>query len=148
MSKASDLARLMTSGSTAIHGEAGVTSSGSTGLTTNLQQGLCKQWCKHTGSGVTVVDTFNTSSVTDSGTGLYAPVFTNNMNNAVFPVLQQMNPYTYTSSSKTVLNGCRANHSDGVATTHYIFKTGQVSEGGIGSAIDVTCGAGIVGDLA
>ena len=29
MSKASDLARLVTSGSTAIHGEAGVTSSGS-----------------------------------------------------------------------------------------------------------------------
>ena len=86
MSKASDLAWLITSGSTAIHGEAGVTSSGSTGLTTNLQQGLCKQWCKHTGSGVTVVDTFNTSSVTDSGTGLYAPVFTNNMNNATYTV--------------------------------------------------------------
>ena len=59
-----------------------------------------------------------------------------------------MNPYTFTASSKTILNGCRANHSDGQATTHYIFKTGQVSEGGIGSAIDVTCGAGIVGDLA
>ena len=86
MSKASDLARLVTSGSTAIHGEAGVTSSGSTGLTTNLQQGLCKQWCKHTGSGVTVVDTFNTSSVKDSGTGLYAPVFTNNMSNATYTI--------------------------------------------------------------
>ena len=47
MSKASDLARLMTSGSTSIHGEAGVTSSGSTGLTTNLQQGLCKVWFNH-----------------------------------------------------------------------------------------------------
>ena len=71
MSKASDLARLVTSGSTAIHGEAGVTSSGSTGATTNLQQGLCKQWMAydHDGestyadvSGTTLRDSFNTSS--------------------------------------------------------------------------------------
>ena len=46
MSKASDLARLVTSGSTAIHGEAGTTSSASTGATTNLQQGLAKAFCE------------------------------------------------------------------------------------------------------
>mgnify|MGYP003150719877 CR=1 FL=1 len=39
MSRASDLANLIASGSTTIFGEAGVTSSGSTGLTTNLQHG-------------------------------------------------------------------------------------------------------------
>ena len=42
MSKAADLAGLVTSGSTDIHGEAGVTADSSTGKTTNLQQGLQK----------------------------------------------------------------------------------------------------------
>ena len=64
MSKASDLARLLTSGSTSLHGEAGVTASGSTGLTTNLQQGLCKHWITLDGSGtVTVLDSFISNSL-------------------------------------------------------------------------------------
>ena len=120
---------------------------GGTSTTQNLVQSLCKAWVMQE-TGTSILDSLNQSSLTDNGTGNYTCTFTNNMSNITFPVLQQMNPYSYTSSSKTVLNGCRANHSDGVATTHYIFKTGQVSEGGIGSAIDVTCGAGIVGDLA
>ena len=124
-----------------------ITIQGEGSATTNLQQGLCKAWVMQE-TGTSTLDSLNQASLTDNGTGNYTCTFTNNMNNAVFPVLQQMNPYTYTSSSKTVLNGSRANHSDGQATTHYIFKTGQVSEGGIGSTIDVTCGAGIVGDLA
>ncbi len=118
-----------------------------TSPTQNLVQGLCKAWVMQE-DGTTVHDSLNQASLTDNGTGDYTITFTNNMANAVFPVLQQMNPYTSTSGSYTVLHGSRANHSDGQATTHYIFKTGQVSEGGIGSAIDVTCGAGIVGDLA
>ena len=69
MSKASDLARLMTSGSTAVHGEAGVTASGSTGLTTNLQQGLAKVWCKLSGTAQTINDSLNLSSRTDLGAG-------------------------------------------------------------------------------
>ena len=124
-----------------------ITIQGEGSATTNLQQGLCKAWIMQE-TGTSTLDSLNQASLTDNGTGNYTCTFTNNMNNAVFPVLQQMNPYSYTSSSKTVLNGSRANHSDGQATTHYIFKCGQVSEGGIGSAIDVTCGAGIVGDLA
>ena len=127
--------------------ETSIAIQGEGSATTNLQQGLCKAWVMQE-DGTTVHDSLNQASLTDNGTGNYTITFTNNMNNAVFPVLQQMNPYSYTSSSKTVLNGSRANHSDGQATTHYIFKCGQVSEGGIGSAIDVTCGAGIVGDLA
>ena len=42
MSRASDLANLIASGNTTIFGEAGVTSSDSTGKTTNLQNGLAK----------------------------------------------------------------------------------------------------------
>jgi len=84
MSFASDLARLVTSGSTAIHGEAGVTSSGSTGKTTNLQQGLCKQWVLLQSSGTSVTDSFNNASVTDNGTGDYTLTRTNNMGNATY----------------------------------------------------------------
>ena len=84
MSKASDLARLMTSGSTAVHGEAGVTASGSTGNTTNLQQGLAKMWWYKNTDGSAFADSFNTSSLTDTGTGDFTVVFSNNMNNAFY----------------------------------------------------------------
>jgi len=87
MSKASDLARLMTSGSTAVHGEASVTASGSTGLTTNLQQGLTKHWLNLDGTGtIAITDSFNCASVTDDGTGDYDPFFTNNMSNSGYSV--------------------------------------------------------------
>ena len=83
MSKASDLARLLTSGSTSLHGEAGVTASGSTGLTTNLQQGLAKAWVKHNAAAA-LQDSLNISSGTDTGTGDYTFVFTSNMTNAEY----------------------------------------------------------------
>ena len=84
MSKASDLARLMTSGSTAVHGEAGVTASGSTGATTNLQQGLAKAWISFNGGVSTpvAIDSFGTSTLTDNGTGDYSQTLTNAMGNA------------------------------------------------------------------
>jgi hypothetical protein len=82
MSKASDLARLVTSGSTAIHGEAGVTSSGSTGATTNLQQGLKKVWINFNGSGtIATRDSFNVTSITDDTTGRYTVTIANDMSN-------------------------------------------------------------------
>ena len=82
MSKASDLARLITSGSTAVHGEAGVTSSGSTGLTTNLQQGLCKVWFNH-GTDFASDDSLNVSSIADDGSGELTPSFSNAFGNAI-----------------------------------------------------------------
>jgi len=88
MSKASDLARLVTSGSTAIHGEAGTTSSGSTGLTTNLQQGLAKVWCSATiaTNTHTIQDSLNVTSLTDGGAGITSVVITNDMSNDDYAV--------------------------------------------------------------
>ena len=83
MSKASDLARLMTSGSTAIHGEAGVTSSGSTGATTNLQQGLAKSWI-HVANNQSINDSLNISSLDDDGTGDYGININNDFSNATW----------------------------------------------------------------
>ena len=83
MSKASDLARLITSGSTAVHGEAGVTSSGSTGNTTNLQQGLCKVWFNH-GTDFASDDSLNVSSIAEDGSGELTPSFSNAFGNAEY----------------------------------------------------------------
>ena len=52
--------------------------------TTSVQQGLAKQWSRVSGSSMTVSDSFNTSSVTDSATGKAAPVFTSNMGGTVY----------------------------------------------------------------
>ncbi len=87
MTRAAEIAKIIGKGSVDIHGEAGTTSSGSTGLTTNLQQGLVKQWVRTSTASVTVADSFNTASVTDSGVGLYAPQLTNNMGNTNYAVL-------------------------------------------------------------
>ena len=118
-----------------------------TSPTQNLVQGLCKAWIMQE-DGTTVHDSLNQASLTDNGTGDYTITFTNNMNNNDFPVLAQMNPYTFTSGSKTVLNGSRAHHTDGQATNYYVLKSGQVAIGSHGSAQDVESAAGIVGDLA
>ena len=122
-------------------------SDGGTSVTQNLVQGLVKAWVMQE-DGTTVHDSLNQASLTDNGTGNYTITFTNNMSNNDFPVLQQMNPFTFTSSSKTILNGSKAHHTDGQATTYYKLTAGQVYVGSSGSAVDAEIAAGIVGDLA
>ena len=68
----------------------GVTAAGSmlvvgegNSTTTNLQQGLCKSWVKLNGtSTVAINNSFNTSGITDEGTGHYSHSFTNNFADA------------------------------------------------------------------
>ena len=48
-------------------------------VTMSAIQGLAKQWSRVSGAGMSVSDSFNTSSVTDSATGKAAPVFTSAM---------------------------------------------------------------------
>ena len=80
MTRAAEIAKIIGKGSVDIHGEAGTTSSGSTGKTTNLQQGLAKAFISFDGVGTAAAeDTFNSSLVTDHGTGQYTLGVTNNM---------------------------------------------------------------------
>ena len=72
--KTNTLTGTSTAGSIAVTGEGNST-------TTNLQQGLAKAFVNHDASA-SVDDSFNTSSVTDSGTGHYGLNFTNAMANA------------------------------------------------------------------
>jgi len=46
------------------------------------KQHAAKQWCSVDQTGFTVNDSFNTTSVTDNGTGDFNPNFTNNMGGA------------------------------------------------------------------
>ena len=77
---------LTVSGVHTIGNNAVVTSEGGA-VTSSLPQGQVKQWVRTSTASVTVADSFNTASVTDSGVGLYAPQFTNNMGNTNYAVL-------------------------------------------------------------
>lgn len=76
---------------------------------TNIQQGLAKSWTHFNGSSFGSRDDFNTSSLTDAGTGLYTFAITNNMGNA---------NYTLTT------NGTRANDQH-VGCYYYDNSTSQ-----------------------
>ena len=64
-----------TAGSILVTGEGGSN-------TTNLQQGLAKAWASYVQSTPSVLDSLNTSSITDSSTGDYEHNFSNNMSDA------------------------------------------------------------------
>ena len=71
--KVNTLTGTTTAGSISVTGEGNST-------TTNLQQGLAKAWATHNAS-VSVTDSFNQSSVSDTGTGHFGLNFTSNMGN-------------------------------------------------------------------
>ena len=73
--KTNTLTGTSTAGSIAVTGEGNST-------TTNLQQGLCKAWCRFDGSSSGFQDSFNMGSLTDNGTGDHNVTYTNNMGNA------------------------------------------------------------------
>ena len=73
--KVDTLTGVTTAGSIDVTGEGNST-------TTNLQQGLLKAWANLDGSGtVGVNDSFNTTSITDNGTGNYTVTIANDLAN-------------------------------------------------------------------
>ena len=78
--KTNTLTGTTTAGSIAVTGEGNST-------TTNLQQGLAKQWCHYDGEGTpTIAGSFNVSSLNDLGTGTFQQVCTNNFADANYSV--------------------------------------------------------------
>ena len=73
--KVNTLTGVSTAGSIAVTAEGNST-------TTNLQQGLLKQWVNLTAATPAYKDSFNASTVTDEGLGIYEYPFTNPMGNA------------------------------------------------------------------
>ena len=71
--KVDTLTGVTTAGSISVTGEGNST-------TTNLQQGLAKSWANFNGEGTAaILDSMNTASLTDSGTGTFSITFTNAM---------------------------------------------------------------------
>ena len=64
-----------------------ITAQGEGTATTNVQSGLCKAWVRTYGAAVSIFDSFNMSSVTDSAVGKYAPQINNNMANGYYAVV-------------------------------------------------------------
>lgn len=70
--------------------------------TAKLEQGLAKAWGKWDASStVTLDDSFNTTSITDNGTGDFEQNFTNSMNNADYSVTATIK-YYHVSKDATV----------------------------------------------
>ena len=121
-----------TAGSIAVQGE------GSN--TTNLQQGLIKVWARmdcNTSSSVTLNDSFNVSTVSDTAVGRSIINFSNNMSNTTYALLGAGDAsigveYNYVC--------CESSSTDHVDVAHMY---------GHSSLIDTTNnGHGVVGDLA
>jgi len=103
--------------STTISGTNGVTFPDSTSMQTGQQ--ACKAWVNFNGTGtVAIRGSYNVSSITDRGTGLYTMNFTNAMANTNYSVIGQAwyagvqgalfgiegTPTSTTSKEITVLN--------------------------------------------
>ena len=73
-------------GQTTIVGEGGTT-------TTNLQQGLAKQWVYFDMASTTAIDSFNNSSLTDNATGKFVANVANDFANTSYAVNYQGNAY-------------------------------------------------------
>jgi len=118
-----------TSGQVSIRGEGSAT-------TTNLQQGLCKAWCRFDDGSSS--DSFNITSVTDHGTGDYQVFIANDMANATY-IATLMFGETGGSGVLRIGNRDIASGSVGCVGTNGAMDTGQ----------DVNrCGIDVVGDLA
>ena len=122
---------------------AGVGSGGFTGTiaseggaaTTDLQQGLFKQWCRIVQTGTQAIgDSFNTSGITDNGTGKTIFAFSNNMSSAT--------GYCFYATSNQ--EGAGGEHSE-IAVGQYEVRS-QGNDGSLADGSQIS--AGVAGDLA
>ena len=106
-----------------------------TSATTNLQQGLLKQWCRIVQTGTqSIGDSFNTSGITDDGTGKTTFAFSNAMNSAT----------DYAVFSTSNQEGATSEHSEILAANYEVRSIGHDGSLADGSQIS----AGVAGDLA
>jgi hypothetical protein len=100
-----------------------------TSKTTNLQQGLCKAWIKFNfnDSSSTGDDSFNVTSLTDSGTGDFTINITNSFGNANFAHLATSNDFHALNDSANTtgtMNTSNYNSSHSAADVARCFSAG------------------------
>ena len=106
-----------------------VTVQGEGNATTNLQQGLSKLFVKFSGDGTTVNASFNTGSITDSGTGYHRVNFTNNMS-SIHYVTHSTTAHNYGISNNGWSSGVASDNGTNGMTT----STVQLSHGASGGS--------------
>ena len=105
-------------------------SGGSSSTAEQIQQGRAKLWLDYNGSTNSILDSFNVSSVTDSGTGQYTVNWSSNAANGNYC---------------TVFG---AIHTQGVVISHpSIRDPGQVTKGTNSFRVDVLNSAGSFVDI-
>ena len=104
--------------------------------TTNTVQGLCKVWARTNMATAANSDSFNVSSLSDGGTGVFTVNINNNMNDGT---------YTGTDSGDNISsNDNNANQVESHAAGSYVIAHKEN-----GSSVDTTSfGSAIHGDLA
>ena len=105
--------------------------------TTSIVQGLAKMWFYRVTDGTSLADSFNASSITDTGTGDFTVVINNNMNNASYGMGKGS---TVAYDGQTSASG---EQLAGIESTSLRIKTYQN-----GSISDSVCLGSIHGDLA
>ena len=104
---------------------------------TSIQQGLAKMWFYKVTDGSSLADSFNASSVTDTGTGDFSVVFSNNMNNASYGTGKGS---TVAYDGQTSASGEQLAGIESSSLRIKMYQNGSIS--------DAVCLGSIHGDLA
>ena len=124
---------------TGVHtiGTNAVATSDGGGATTSIVQGLAKMWFYKVTDGSSLADSFNASSVTDTGTGDFSVVFSNNMNNANYGTGKGS---TVAYDGQTSASGEQLAGIEASSLRIKMYQNGSIS--------DAVCLGSIHGDLA
>jgi len=131
-----------TAGSILVTGEGNST-------TTNLQQGLCKAWVNLNGTGTVAINSsFNTSGITDEGTGHYSHSFTNNFADADY-VGSGSAMFSTSSNLHTITIGDNSGAAGTVPTSSsYELRTPYIAIASVTPQDCTRITVGNIGDLA
>lgn len=88
-------------------GNVTITSEGGS-ATMQLQQGLAKVWCNLNGTGTAaILDSFNTASMIDHGSGSYSVIATNAMSSANYSKVSHSGDNSSSGGNVTIIGGQR-----------------------------------------
>ena len=115
--------------------------------TTNLQQGLIKQWVNLTAATPAYKDSFNASTITDEGTGLYEYAFTNSMGNANYSAVGTASVKGSNNSYTAIVTTGDSANTYGLHSTAAIRFNGYAQNATANTDFD-TVNSMVSGDLA
>ena len=124
-----------------------VTIQGEGTATTNLQQGLIKQWVNLTAATPAYKDSFNASTITDEGTGLYEYAFTNSMCNANYSAVGTASVKGSNNSYTAIVTTGDSANTYGLHSTAAIRFNGYAQNATANTDFD-TVNTMVAGDLA